>query len=87
LRIATFTLAAATTFILTAAAVAEEQPPTSPPNGNEMVCRQQPSATGSRLGARRVCMTQREWQDQQNAARDLGDQAQSSALRAKPPGS
>jgi hypothetical protein len=32
-------------------------------DGDKVVCRTEPPATGSRLGTRRTCRTQREWDD------------------------
>lgn len=41
---------------------------------NKIVCRQLEPATGTRIGTRRVCKTQREWdQDHQRAADDLSN--------------
>lgn len=34
-----------------------------PVNANEIVCEKQETTTGTRLGAKRVCMTRGEWAD------------------------
>lgn len=48
-----------------AAAPAVAPAPAAAPSedGNKLVCRNMAAATGTRLGARRECKTQREWDD------------------------
>jgi hypothetical protein len=46
------------------------QPAATVSDGDKMVCRTLPSKTGSRLGARRECRTQREWDDIQHQQQD-----------------
>lgn len=38
---------------------------------DEIVCKSMAPPTGSRLGSRRICQTGRQWQAQEQAARDL----------------
>lgn len=40
-------------------------------NPDEIVCKNQPPATGSRLGGGRECHTQREWDQRQKDAQDI----------------
>jgi hypothetical protein len=49
-------------------AAAPAQPPVASDDPNRMVCRTLEAKTGSRIGGRRECRTQREWDDirQQN---------------------
>lgn len=81
-------LAAATAVLLAAPAFAEDQSgaPSQPSTDNPMLCKTQQAATGSRLGARKICMTRNEWRAQQENDRSAIDQAQSSSLRACAPG-
>ena len=44
-------------------APAQAEAAAKPANSNEIVCEKQESTTGSRLGAKRVCMTRGEWAD------------------------
>jgi hypothetical protein len=48
-----------------AATAAPAAAPAAAPSedGNKLVCRNMAAATGTRLGARRECKTQREWDD------------------------
>lgn len=46
-----------------AAAPAQAQAAAKPANANEIVCEKQETTTGTRLGAKRVCMTRGEWAD------------------------
>ena len=43
----------------------------SAPNLDEIVCRQVPATTGSRLGGGRECHTTREWNDRQKQSQDM----------------
>ena len=40
-------------------------------DADEVVCKSMAPATGTRLGSRRICQTQREWQAQEAASRDM----------------
>jgi hypothetical protein len=64
----------------------QAQPAAPAEDGTAIQCRSEPAATGSRIGARRVCMTLQEWRDRESTDRGIVDQAQSSSLRAKMPG-
>ena len=44
-------------------APAQAEAAAKPANSNEIVCEKQETTTGSRLGAKRVCMTRGEWAD------------------------
>jgi hypothetical protein len=44
--------------------------------GSKMICREI-DETGSRLGAKRVCMTRDQWDEQRRAARAVVERAQS----------
>ena len=46
-----------------AATPAQTQASAKPSNANEIVCEKQETTTGTRLGAKRVCMTRGEWAD------------------------
>lgn len=49
------------------AAPAAEQPPVPKPEKDpmdEVVCRREETTVGSRLGARKVCKTRRQWRDE-----------------------
>ena len=39
--------------------------PVVPPAGNEIICKRQEAATGSRIGARRICKTAEQWRQDQ----------------------
>ena len=62
--------------------------PTSPPPqaaaapnaGDKMVCRTLAPQTGSRLGARRECRTQKEWDDIQHQQQDETSKMQARGL-------
>ncbi len=43
---------------------------------NEIICRRIPPPTGSRIGARRICKTQHEWDLINREARDVVEEAQ-----------
>ena len=56
-------LTAAAAFLFSEAAIAAEpaaKPPEQPSNANEIVCEKQ-EVIGSRLGAKKVCMTRAQW--------------------------
>ena len=82
------TLAAAAALTFAAPSFAEDQSSASSDASadNPIICKVQPSATGSRLGERRVCMHKNEWTAQEQSDRSTVDQAQTSSLRAKLPG-
>ena len=44
--------------------------PAAPPGGNEIICKRQEAATGSRIGARRVCKTAEQWRQEQQTTYD-----------------
>lgn len=85
LRIGLVTLAAATVVLFTAPSFAADETPSGAPDRNEIICKEKATATGTRLGAHRICKTRGEWLDQEQADRELVSQAQSSSLRAMPP--
>ena len=45
--------------------------------GDEIVCKKQPPPIGSRVGARKVCRTAREWEVIQAQAREVTEEIQS----------
>jgi hypothetical protein len=60
------------------AAAAPAAPPATPGSKgdpNEVICERQ-KVLGSRLAARRVCMTRAEWAEQRNSDRDLVQNSQ-----------
>jgi hypothetical protein len=87
LRIGLVTLAATATLLLAGPSLAEDQAAAPAPDSHEIVCKTSTTATGTRLGAHKTCMTRIEWQQQEQADREAVSQAQSSSLRARPPGS
>lgn len=87
MRIGLVTLAAATVVLFTAPSFAADETPSGAPDRNEIICKEKATATGTRLGAHKICRTRTEWQQQEQTDRELVNQAQSSSLRAKPPGS
>ena len=85
----TFAAAAALSFVSPAfAADATNQngqtPSTS--NQNDMICKNSAPATGSRLGARKVCMTRADWDRQAHNTQDRLNAADSQARTALIPG-
>lgn len=84
----TLILAAVTAVLLAAPAFAEDQnaQQSQPSADNPMICKNEQAATGSRIGARKICRTRNEWRAQEQNDRSTVDQAQSSSLRAAPPG-
>ena len=66
----------------TTPATPETPPTTDPANatekkpGDEIVCRKEPPATGSRIGARKICRTAREWIAIQAEARAVTEDLQ-----------
>lgn len=55
-------------------------------NPDEKVCRKQPPPTGSRLGAKTVCMTNRQWDELYSTNKTFVRGMQASGLGAKPMG-
>ena len=53
----------------TAQATAPAAAPAKPNSDEKIICRYD-TPTGSRLGAKKTCMTKRQWADQSNNARD-----------------
>src|ERR1700754_4456282 len=53
---------------------------------DKMVCKSMDPPTGSRLGSRRECHTQREWDDRMRRAREQTEQQQNSGFHAGNPG-
>jgi hypothetical protein len=85
-RIALGFVAAAMAFCVGSVA-AEEHSATPPPDAREaVVCRTVPPATGSRLGARKLCLTQSQWDQQRANDREATEEAHRHSLTAKPPG-
>ena len=87
MRIGLVTLAATATLLLTAPSFAEDQASSTPSDQNEIVCKTSSTATGTRLGAHKTCMTRAEWQQREQADRDAVTQVQSRSLTGAPPGS
>jgi len=56
------------------------QPASAPSAGDQMVCRTMGAKTGSRLGARRECRTQKEWDDIQHQNQDETSKMQTRGL-------
>jgi hypothetical protein len=58
-------------------ALAQQTAPASPPaaqaapqsDPNQIICKTMAPPTGTRLGARRICQTQKQWDDQEALAR------------------
>jgi len=53
---------------------------------DETVCKKQPPPIGSRLGAKTVCMTNRQWEELYNNTRNSVRGMQNNGLGAKPLG-
>lgn len=73
--------------LLASAAARADAPPPAPAqqaaatsDGDKMVCRSFAAKTGSRLGARRECRTQREWDDIQHQQQDETSKMQARGL-------
>jgi len=62
---------AATAAAATAPAAVPQQSADSAVNLDEIVCKSQPPATGTRLGGGRECHTVREWNQREKEAQDL----------------
>lgn len=83
--------AAATTAPSPAAAAAAETAPAAVPaesaapgvNLDEIVCKNQPPTTGSRLGGGRECHTVREWNQREREAQELTREQQREGLATK----
>jgi hypothetical protein len=81
-------LADSTTPDATAATTPAAQPapaaaPTSDPDADKMVCRMMDAPTGSRIGVRRECRTQREWDDiRAQAAKDTSKMQENRGIAA-----
>jgi hypothetical protein len=56
--------------------VVHGQTPTDDTNLDQVVCRSEATTTGTRLGARRECHTEREWKRQRQEAQRITDKAQ-----------
>jgi hypothetical protein len=65
---------------------APAQPAAATSDGDKMVCRTLAAKTGSRLGARRECRTQREWDDILHQQQDETSKMQSRGLTSGVPG-
>jgi len=67
-------------------ALADQAPPppaqaaAAPNTGDKMVCRNLAAQTGSRLGGRRECRTQKEWDDIQHQQQDETSKMQTRGL-------
>jgi len=77
--------------VLGSAAAYAEEPTAAPADAaqatpssdlDKMVCKSMDPPTGSRLGSRRECHTQREWDDRTRRAREQTEQQQSNGFRA-----
>lgn len=81
-------LAAATALISVSAFAAEQQAQQPAPvdDGGAVICKAAQAPTGSRFGARKICMTRNEWKAQEQNDRSVVDQASAASLRAAPPG-
>jgi hypothetical protein len=78
--------AAAALFVAGSAYAADQSQPQ--PNavdaGNAVICKNQPSATGSRIGARKVCMTRNEWDQSRREAQEQINASQNSGRALNP---
>lgn len=70
MRIGFATMALASAFVIAAPALAGNTSASAPANANEIVCKSLAPATGTRLGSRRVCKTQGEWDRERQQAQD-----------------
>ena len=98
LRISAFALVAAAAFVLASPVGAQTQAPASgqpapqqtaapQENPDEIICKEGTPVTGSRLGARKICHTRRQWDEISQNSRDITKDAQDRALTSRPPGS
>jgi hypothetical protein len=76
------------------AALADAAPPppapatavANPADGDKMVCRTMAPATGTRIGARRECRTQREWDDIRQQSEKLTNSMEGASHTTNPTG-
>lgn len=71
---------AATAAAATAPAAVPQESATSGVNLDEIVCRNQPPATGTRLGGGRECHTVREWNQRERDAQDVTRREQATGM-------
>lgn len=70
MRVVFVNVALASTLLLSSPALATDSSSPAAPNADEIVCKSLPPATGTRLGARRICKTQGEWDRERVQAQD-----------------
>ena len=70
MRFSSFVFAAAAAFALTAPALAQDTSDKTPDTKDEMVCKTLPPPTGSLIGGRHICKTQREWDAREKQSQD-----------------
>ena len=66
---------------------ATAQDPAAKGSEDEVVCRKEDATTGSRIGARKICRTVREWRAMQAEAKEVTDELQSKGRTENPAGS
>lgn len=54
-------------------------------NMDEVICKKFPAPTGSRLGARRVCDTRRNWEQMEHDSQDALTHIQDRSMNKPPP--
>jgi Spy/CpxP family protein refolding chaperone len=86
MRISTFTLGAAVAALFAVNALAADQSASSGNDPNEVICKRENSETGSRLGARNVCLTRKQWDERRRNDQDMTTRSQSQSLTTRPPG-
>jgi hypothetical protein len=76
-RITLVGVAVAAMAVGTVPSLAEDQGVTRPTNNRDvMVCKMVPATTGTRLGARRTCRPQREWDERRQLDRQMTEETQ-----------
>lgn len=81
-----FALAAAAAFVLTVPALAADEDQSATAERNEVVCKTLAANTGTRLGARKICMTRAEWDARRRADQENVQRVQSTGLMGAPEG-
>ena len=61
-----------------------QQPVVPDPEGDKVVCRKEEAATGTRIGSRKICKTQREWDQIERESQQAVQRAQDAGLRNNP---
>ena len=80
-----YSLAAVAVLALTGSSFAADQTIVNTPNQDEVICKNAMPATGSRIGARKICHTRREWEERQKEDRQMTEGVQKQDSRNPDP--